>query len=620
MQNGERRLRRRFFVLAVVFAAGIGVLGLYLFSMQIVRGGEFRQRAKEVSSREAVIPAQRGEVFDRSADVPLVFNVDSFAVDLSPAEVPVAELPGLLGRLATALSLPLEEVQRRVPEKTWKSYQPVEVRGGVPLATVSYLAEHIERFPGVSWRDKPVRNYLEAGSLAHVIGYVGDITREELQVLFNRGYDAGSVLGKSGIERQYDEVLRGRDGKRYRRVDVQERRMEADDEDVVPPTPGLDVVLTIDRRIQKIAEQALGNRRGSVVVLRPATGEVLALVSYPWFDPNRFFDTDGGSYFARLVADPSFPFVNRAVQSVYPPASTFKMVLTTAVVEEHSFPLTKAVRCTGKIDYGDRTFNCYKKEGHGYLDLMGGLAQSCDVYFWTVAREEDGLGIERIDSYGREFGLGAATGIDLPEERVGLLPTPEWKERTRHLKWVGGDTLNVAIGQGDLTVSPMQMADMVALIANAGTIYRPHLLKETRDPVTGAVIERVQPEVLHTSRVSPETWKIVQEALRGVVARGTAAPVVNTPAVEIAGKTGTSETNVEGQWHSWFAAYAPYRTDKPEERVVVVTMVEASEHWEWWAPKAANLILHAIFTGQSFDETLATLRPWYAEAATRRLE
>ncbi|MCX7030466.1 MAG: penicillin-binding protein 2 [Spirochaetes bacterium] len=620
MQNGERRLRRRFFALTVIFVGGVGLLALYLFSMQIVRGGEFKQRAKEVSSREAVIPAQRGEVFDRSADIPLVFNVDSFAVDLSPAEVPAGQLAGLLERLAAVLSLPLEEVERRVPEKTWKSYQPVEVRGGVPLATVSYLAEHRERFPGVTWRDKPVRNYLEAGSLAHVIGYVGDITREELQVLYNRGYDVASVLGKSGIERQYDEVLRGRDGKRYRRVDVQERRLEANDEEVVTPTPGLDIVLTIDRRIQKIAEQALGNRRGSVVVLRPSTGEVLALVSYPSFDPNRFFDTDGGAYFTGLAADPSFPFLNRAIQSVYPPASTFKMVLTTAAVEERSFPLTKTVRCTGKIDYGDRTFNCWKKEGHGYLDLMGGLAQSCDVFFWTLAREEDGLGVERIVSYAREFGLGAATGIDLPEERVGLLPTPEWKEKTRHTKWVGGDTLNIAIGQGDLTVSPMQMANMVALIANGGTIYKPHLLKETRDPVSGAVIERVQPEVLHSSRVSKETWAFVQEAMRGVITKGTAAVVVDTPAVEVAGKTGTSETGVEKQWHSWFAAYAPFKTDKPEDRVVVVTMVEASENWEWWAPKAANLILHAIFSGMSFEETLAALKPWYAEAATRRIE
>lgn len=620
MQNGERRLRRRFFALTVIFASGIGLLGLFLFSMQIVRGNEFKQRALDVASREVIIPAQRGEVFDRNADVPLVFNVDSFAVDLSPAEVPVEQLPALLERLAAALSLSVDEVNRRVPQKTWKSYQPVEVRGGVPLATVSYLAEHIDRFPGVTWRDKPVRNYLEAGSLAHVIGYVGDITREELQVLFNRGYTVNSVIGKSGIERQYDDTLRGADGKRSRQVDVRERRQEAGGEVIEPPTPGLDVVLTIDRRIQKIAEQALGDRRGSVVVLRPATGEILALVSYPAFDPNRFFDTDGGDYFAGLAADPSFPFLNRAIQSVYPPASTFKTVLTTAVVEERSFPLTKAVHCTGKIEYGDRTFNDWEKKGHGYLDLLGGLAQSCDVYFYTVAREEDGLGIERIASYAREFGFGAVTGIDLPEERAGLLPDPAWKERARHMKWVGGDTLNIAIGQGDLAVSPLQMADMMAMVANGGTIYKPHLLKEKRDPVSGAVIERTQPEVLRTSRISPATWTFVQEALRGVITNGTARPVITTRAVEVAGKTGTAETGVDGRWHSWFAAYAPFQTDKPEDRVVVVAMVEASDTWEWWAPKAANLILHAIFSGESFEQTLATLKPWYAESVTRRIE
>jgi penicillin-binding protein 2 len=305
---------------------------------------------------------------------------------------------------------------------------------------------------------------------------------------------------------------------------------------------------------------------------------------------------------------------------VYPPASTFKTVLTTAVVEERSFPLTKAVYCTGKIEYGDRTFNDWEKTGHGYLDLLGGLAQSCDVYFWTVAREEDGLGVERIASYAREFGFGALTGIDLPEERSGLLPDPAWKERVRHMQWLGGDTLNLAIGQGDMTVSPLQMADMMAMVANGGTIYKPHLLKETRDPVSGAIIDRVHPEVLRTSRISPATWTFVQEALRGVITNGTARPVITTKAVEVAGKTGTAETGVEGQWHSWFAAYAPYQTDNPEERVVVVTMVEASENWEWWAPKAANLILHSIFSGESFEETLATLKPWYAEAATRRIE
>ncbi len=228
------------------------------------------------------------------------------------------------------------------------------------------------------------------------------------------------------------------------------------------------------------------------------------------------------------------------------------------------------------------------------------------------------LGVEKIDSYGRDFGLGALTGIDLPEERSGLLPTPEWKEKTQHMKWVGGDTLNFSIGQGFVTLSPLQMGDMVALIANQGVIYKPHLLKETRDPTTGKIIFESRPEILHTSHISKETFQMVQDAMRGVITKGTAAPVIDTKAVEVAGKTGTSEVGIEGQWHSWFAAFAPYKTDHPEDRIVVVVMVEASENWEWWAPKAANLILQGYFAGQTFDQAVATLKPWYIKVKGRQ--
>jgi penicillin-binding protein 2 len=613
--DGERLLRRRFFILTAIFAGAIGFLAIYLFNLQIIRGVEYRQRAKDVSQREVPIPAQRGEIFDKSVDVPLVFNVDSFAVDVVPGDVKPSELPGLFARLSKVLSIPESEIGKRIPPKNYSLFQPIEVKGGVSLQIISFLAEHIDEFHGVSWHNKPIRNYQEGSTLAHVIGYVGDITKEELQVLYNEGYAPGSVLGKSGIEKQYDRLLRGQDGTRYRVVDVRERRLVGEEEEVIPPTPGKDVVLTIDRRVQKLAEEALGQRRGSVVVMKPATGEILALVSYPSFDPNRFFASDAGDYFSQLSVDPSSPFLDRAIQSVYPPASAFKILMTTAVIDDATIPTARAILCTGKLEFGDRVFNCWVKTGHGYEDLFGGLAQSCDVYFFTVGNE---LGVEKIDSYGRDFGLGALTGIDLPEERSGLLPTPEWKEKTQHMKWVGGDTLNFSIGQGFVTLSPLQMADMVALIANQGVIYKPHLLKETRDPTTGKIIFESRPEILHTSHISKETFQMVQDAMRGVITKGTAAPVIDTKAVEVAGKTGTSEVGIEGQWHSWFAAFAPYKTDHPEDRIVVVVMVEASENWEWWAPKAANLILQGYFAGQTFDQAVATLKPWYIKVKGRQ--
>jgi penicillin-binding protein 2 len=605
--DGERLLRRRFFVLTAIFAGSIGFLVLYLFYLQIVRGVEYRQRAKDVSQREAPIPAQRGEIYDRNGDVPLVFNVDSFAVDVIPGDVKTPDMADLFSRLSVVLGIPASEISKRIPPKNYHLFQPVEVKGGVSLETISRIAERQEEFRGVTWHNKPIRNSLDGGSLAHVIGYVGDITKEELQVLYNKGYAPGSSLGKSGIEKQYDQVLRGTEGKIFRVVDVKERHLSGEEE-VVPPVPGQDVILTIDRRIQKISEQALGQRKGSVVVLKPATGEVLALASYPTFDPNRFFMPDSSDYYTQLSVDPSSPFLDRVIQSVYPPASVFKIIMTTAVIDDATIPVNRAVRCTGKLEFGDRVFGCWQKTGHGYQDLWGGLAQSCDVYFFTVGNE---LGVEKIDSYCREFGLGVPTGIDLPEERSGLLPTPEWKEKTQHMKWLGGDTLNFAIGQGFVTLSPLQMADMVALVANQGVIYKPHVLRETRDPATGRITSLTQPEVLHTSHIPRETFRLVQDALRGVITRGTAAPVITTKAVEVAGKTGTSETNVQGQWHSWFAAYGPWHPEKPEDMVVVVVMVEASETWEWWAPKAANLIFQCIFANQSYDEAVATLKPWY---------
>jgi penicillin-binding protein 2 len=617
MEYGERQQKRRFVVLTGLFGGAIGAIVLYLFWLQIVRVGEFRQRAADVSQRETSIPAQRGEIFDARADEPLVFNVDSFAVELVPGEVIVAELPALFARLASVLGIPVEEIQKKIPPKNYRLLQRQEVKGGVPLSTIARIAERLDEFKGVRWHNKPIRSYAEAGTLAHVIGYVGDIGREELQVLYNKGYAAGESLGKTGIEYQYEDSLRGKAGMSFRVVDVKEHELSGAAEVVVPPVPGLNVVLTIDRRIQKLAEQALGPRNGSVVVLRPATGEILALVSYPTFDPNRFFAPDSSDYFTKLTLDPSSPFLNRAIQSAYPPASTFKVILTAAIAGDGTIPINRAVRCTGKYELGDRVFNCWQKTGHGYLDLLGGLAQSCDVYFWTTGYQ---LGPDTIVSYARDFGVGALTGIDLPEERAGLLPTPEWKQKVKHNQWVGGDTANLSVGQGDVQLTPLQMANMVAMVANGGVVYKPRLLKETIDPQTNQPVLVTSREVLHRSPMSADTLSVVQQAMRGVITTGTAAPVITTKSVEIAGKTGTAQTvaGTEAKlWHSWFAAYGPWQTDRPEEQVVVVVMVEASENWEWWAPKAANLIFQGIFANQTYEQTIATLKPWYAPVVGR---
>ena len=598
----------------IVMAGVIGVCFLFLIIsllyLQVVKGLEFKRRAKQVARREIPIPAQRGRIFDRNYEIPLVYNIDSFAVDVIPGEIPKSDIAPVFGRLSGVLGVTRQYLDRSVPERYYHLYQPIEISDGVPFRTIAYIAEHIDDFSGISWRNKPIRSYADIGSIAHVVGFVGDITQEELQVLYNRGYSPGTLIGKSGIEKQYDEILRGRDGRRFSIVDVTEKRLDERVEDELPPEPGPDLVLTIDRRIQRICEQALGPRIGSVVVLKPSTGEVLSLVSYPWFDPAIFYIEDSADRFKQLALDPSFPFLNRTIQSVYPPGSVFKIVMTTAILEEAVFPATKTFDCTGALEFGDRVFGCWQKEGHGEVDLFNGFAQSCDVYFYNAGNE---LGVENIGYYAREYGLGALTGIDLPGEVAGSVPTPEWKEKTHNRQWVGGDTLNLSIGQGYLTVSPIQMANMVAMVANEGVVYEPHIVKEIRDPVSGSLISEVIPKVLYTSQVGRDTFRRVQEGMRKVIVDGTANVVITTQAVEVAGKTGTAEVGLEDHFHYWFAAYAPYRTEDPDERIVVVTMVEAVNDPEWWAPKAANIILQAIFADQTFDEAVETLKPWYVQ-------
>ncbi len=595
----------RLFSLGVICLTSILIYILYLFNLQVVRGNEFQRRAREVSLRSAVIPAQRGEIYDRHFDVPLAINIPSFAVNITPAELSPDQRAIIIPRLAGVLGIEVEQIEAKLPPEYDHLYQPVEVASGVDLRDISRIAEHIEDFPGVSWNNKSIRSYTVPGSLSHLIGYVGDITREELQVLYNQGYSQSSTLGKSGIEKIYDQLLRGEDGVSYSTVDVRGRRISQPGVEERPPVSGKNLVLSVDRRIQKLSEEALGKRVGSVVVLKPATGEVLAMVSYPYFNPNIFGTERNPEEYRRLSLDPQFPFLNRAVQSSYAPASTFKVIMTAAVLEEDAFPRDQTIDCHGLIYLGNRVFNCHKKTGHGPLDLRHGLAESCNVYFWTVGRQY--LGVDRIVDFATQFGLGQATGIDLPSETLGLVPTPQQKEETYNVKWVGGDTMNISIGQGDLLVTPLQMANMMAMVVNRGTIYRPRLLKETRDPISGNIVERIEPQVLYQSTINTAVFDELQDYLRTVITDGTAKVVLTTEATQVAGKTGTGEDGYVDQWSSWFVAYAPFGAP-PEDAVVVVVNVEPVNEWEWWAPKAANIIFQGIFADETFDEAVESLR------------
>ncbi|MDC7126963.1 MAG: penicillin-binding protein 2, partial [Spirochaetales bacterium] len=601
-----------------IIIGAVILYALFLASMQIVNFTEYQKRAKDVSSREAVILSQRGEIYDRNKDYPLVMNIPSFAIGVVPGELTEIEKEKLINSCHEYFGISKKDLEAKLPVGSNGVFQEIEIKDAIDYDDITYLAEHIEDFPGITWHSKPIRGYSETGSISHIIGYVGNITSEDLQVLYNKGYDRNSTIGKSGIEKQYDMLLRGTNGKRMRTVDAKGRRIDSVSQ-VVPPKNGNNLVLTIDRHIQTLCEKALGDRIGSVVVMKPNTGEVLAMVSYPYYDPNLFYSDNSMAEYNRLSLDPRFPFLNRAIQSTYAPASTFKIIMTAAVLQEQAFPLDAKVVCNGSKTLGDRTFNCHKLSGHGPLNLAEGLAESCNVFFYTMG--VDYLGVDNITKYARDFGCGSLTGIDLPGEARGLVPTPEWKESVYKTKWVGGDTMNISIGQGAMAVTPLQMACAVSLVVNEGVSYKPHILKEVVDSVSGEVISKVEPEVLHKSFIDKENFETLKDYMRGVITDGTAKWVITTKAVECAGKTGTGEMGLKDQWHSWFAAYAPYKTDDPDEQIVLIVNVEGVNNWEWWAPKASDMILQGIFAHQTYEEVLEEFKyKWYILDWKKRLK
>jgi penicillin-binding protein 2 len=590
-----------------------------LFAMQIVHGEMYKSRADTIIRRSTVISAARGEIYTRELSTPVVYNTDSFAVRIAPAETGATEIPAALDRLSTLLEIPRAQLEKKLPAQLYHLFQPVEVASNVPYAKIAVLAEHSDTLRGVSWQSKPTRNYEETGSLSHVIGYVGDITRDELTTLYNKGYNQSDLIGKAGIERQYDELLRGKEGAETQIVDVRGRRTGG----LIrreKAEAGKNLVLTIDRRIQTLAEKALGNRVGAVVVTKPATGEILAMVSYPWYDPAVFLNNDAGAEYQKLITDQRKPLLNRAIQSHYPPGSTFKIVMTTGILAENVFSPDKTVNCPGEIAYGDRMWRCHiRKPGHGRMNLHRALAQSCDIYYWVVGR--DFLGVENIVTYSKEYGFGTPTGVDLPGEIAGFIPTPQWKDRKFHEKWLGGDTMNTSIGQGWTLVTPLQMAGMVSMVVNDGVIYKPRILKEVRDAQDGTVAAATEREVLHKSEIDPRIFERVRQDMRGVIDEGTAQFPLNTvKSTRIAGKTGTSEVGLADRWHAWFAGYAPYNAENTDESVAVSIIVEAVNPWEWWAVYASAIIFQGIFADQNYEQAVASLPFQYLLAAERRRE
>ncbi len=571
-------------LLALLIGVAFAVFLVRLFQLQILEGADLRQRSQQNSVRTLVLEAPRGAILDRDGRV-LAANRPAYRVQVIPNELRTP------GRTYDALGQLLErepgELAERVGTPSGRGrFQPVELDGDMGEELLARVEAHRFAMPGVVTDMRPRRHYVEARRAAHLLGSIGEIQSTQLQQDRFGAYRAGEIVGQTGLEARLEEHLRGRAGGRNVIVDVAGREMR--ELDKIQPAPGGRAVLNIDLDLQRAAEAAfLSNdpekpdSMGALVALDPRNGEVLALVSEPAYDPNDFaggIDTD---IWRGLIGDEWVPLQNRAIAGQYSPGSTFKAIVAVAGLSEGDLDPEDEVYCPGYYRLGRRTYRCWKRSGHGSVNLAQALVHSCDVYFYQLGVA---LGIDRISHYARVFGLGELTGIDLPGEKPGLVPTREWKERVKKEPWQKGETVSVAIGQGANLVTAAQLAVAFAVIANGGTRVQPRILKrlETWD---GELVEVPAPVKKIEVGISKEVLATVSQALTAVVQepRGTGGRA-RVPGVSVAGKTGTTqvvsldlvkdleddEIPLRYRDHAIFAAYAPAEAAE----IVVAVIVE----------------------------------------------
>ncbi|HKZ04561.1 MAG TPA: penicillin-binding protein 2 [Methylomirabilota bacterium] len=574
---------KRVLALTILVAGAFVMLLGQLWYLQVLEGSRFRDMSEKNRIRVRPVAAPRGILFDRNG-LALVDNRPAFTLSLIPREM--EDRNTVLARLSVMLKIPLTELQESLARVPADSLRPVRIRRDLSLEDVAKVEESKLDLPGVVVEVEPTRVYPTSTFAAHLLGYVREVSDEQMK---GGRYRRGDMIGQTGLERLLDEHLRGRDGGERIEVDALGRPVQLMQRE--EPRPGAQVITTVDRRIQEAAERAMAGRPGAVVVMDPRSGDVLALTSGPAYGLDTFAGNLDREAWARLIKDPSHPLLNRALQAQYPPGSVFKMIVVAAGLQEGTLNPMDRVYCNGTFDFGGRTWKDWKTGGHGHMDLRGAVMQSCDIFFYQYGLK---VGPEAIARYAKAFGLGAPTGIDLPGEKVGLVPSPAGR-RERGRVWHSGETLNVAIGQGALLVTPLQVARMTAAIANGGILWKPRLIQRVERP-DGTVAYTESSKMLEHVDLSPVIWAFLRSSMSGVVNEGGTGAAARIPGLEVAGKTGTAQTvanskSEKGQDHAWFASFAPAK----DPQVVVVVMVEGGGHGGSVAAPIARQIYQAIF-------------------------
>lgn len=579
---GQRRVVA---IAAVVTAAFLTIIG-QLWYLQVLEGGHFRDASEKNRIRIRPIAAPRGILFDRNG-LPLVDNRPAFTLSLIPRELDrdLERRDAVLGRVASILQIPYQELVDAVARVPADSFLPVRVRRGLTLEDVAKVEEWKLALPGVIVEVEPQRAYPTSRFAAHLLGYVREANEDQLR---QGRYRRGDMVGQSGLERLLDEFLRGRDGGERIEVDALGRPVRLVQQ--TEPHPGGQVITTVDRRIQEAAERAMDGHAGAVVVMDPRNGDVLALVSTPAFEIDRFTGTIDRAAWLRVVQDPDYPLLNRAIQSQYAPGSVFKVVVAAAGLQEGTLTPLDRTYCSGEFHLGAWSFKDWKEGGHGSVDLHRAIAQSCNIFFYQAGLK---VGAATIARYATAFGFGAGTGIDLQGEKFGLIPQPKLARGRR--VWNAGQTVNMSIGQGAVLVTPMQVARFMGAIANGGVLWKPRLVQRIERGDRG-VVWSDGGQVNGHVELSPIVWAFLRQSLWSVVNDGGTGGAARIPGLDIAGKTGTAQTIAKskaerGQDHAWFAAFAPVK----DPQVVVVVLAERGGKGGQVAAPIARKILNAIF-------------------------
>ncbi len=541
------------------------ILGARLAYLQLYHQDRYIRESERNRVRSVIVDAPRGQILDRNGRI-LVDNSPSYSISVVPYEFLKSE--GAVALLSTLVREKATDLVSRIRKERIGNFSPVRIKRQVDFRTLSAIEEHILDLPGVFHNVESKRTYPGGVNASHIFGYLGEIASRELKSTGRDKYRPGDNIGKSGVELLYEDYLRGAAGVKYVEVDVLGREVrDLTELNNQPPAPGNDVSLTIDARVQAYLENSMDGKRGAVVVLDPRSGDILAFLSKPDYPPDLFSSPLTPKIWNDLVNSSEHPLYNRASQSLFPPGSTYKLVLAAAGLETGGINLDETVFCPGYYKLGRRPFKCWKKEGHGTVNLLAALKGSCNVFFYKKGLD---VGLDNWAKFSRLFHFGQKTGIDLSNESVGVVPDRTYFDRTYGERgWTKGLLLNLSVGQGDLLTTPLQMAYFAMILANEGVAHKPRLLKSVTDPETGAVQEFSSEKVV-IEGVSAETYQTIKEGMFSVVNEpGGTGRGARLQGRDACGKTGTAQ-NPHGESHAWFIGFAP--RNKPE--IALCVMVE----------------------------------------------